>query len=582
MASENEKNQNIEHLLSDNQLNELRQIILGLSREEVEHLHRLIKDPHEFSIEISNLLPNSIKKLVDDKTISKEELIPFLENLVQDSVHRDPKRLANILFPVMGPAIRKAVAEDIKKMVESLNQGLESGISPKHLKWRLQALFSNKSYAEILLSKAYVYHVKEVFLIHRQTGLMIRHETDDEIISPNADMVASMLSAISDFVKDSFHTNDNDGVEMMRVGDTNIWIEQGPHAAVAAVVDGNPPPDLRITMKEAVEAVHYNFTYELENFSGETTPFSKSSKFLRTCLQKEKVEQEAKPPYFAIGMLLIVLLIAGVLLYFHFERKYRWNKFMAQVEQADGIVVTDNFRQSGKYVIRGLKDKQAIDLNLVYPQFGFDSSDVDLQFKSYISLDPNLVLKRARMALNEPETIQLSYNNGVLFLKGTATEEWLNEARKIYVRVWGIDQIDETGLSFDEPKAIVKPLPDLNWILKVIERTNFTYLLNENKLNARQEQLFDSLQIAAKLLDSFNVVNKQNNVIQVLSYTSRISNREANTTIARARAETIIQRLEDAGVPARLLKKQVVYVEDVEVPGPVRSVAFKLIEEENK
>lgn len=582
MASENEKHQNIEQLLSDNQLNELRQIILGLNREEVDHLHRLLKEPHEFSLEISNLLPHSIKKLIEDKNISKEDLIPLLENLLQDSIHQDPKRLANILFPVMGPAIRKAVAEDLKKMVESLNQGLESGVSPKHLKWRLQALFSNKSYAEILLSKAYVYHVKEVFLIHRQTGLMLRHETDDEMLSPNADMVASMLSAISDFVKDSFHTNDNEGVEMMRVGDTNIWIEQGPHAAVAAVVDGNPPPDLRITMRESVEAIHYNFAYELEKFTGETTPFSKSSKFLRTCLQKEKVEKEAKPPYFAIAMLLIVLLMAGVLLYFHFEKKYRWSKFMALVEQADGIVVTDNFRQSGKFVIRGLKDKQAIDLSLVYPQFGFDSTDIDLQFKSYISLDPNLVLKRARMALKEPETIDLSYSSGVLFLKGTASDEWLNEARKIYVRVWGIDQIDESGLHFTEPQSVIKAASDLNWIIKVIERTNFTYLLNENKLNTRQEQLFDSLQIAATLLDSFNLVNSRNFTIQVLSYTSRISNMEANTKIAFARATSIIQRLEQAGVPAGLLKKQVVYVEDVEVPGPVRSVAFKLVEEENK
>ena len=582
MASEKEKHQNIEQLLSDNQLNELRQIILGLNREEVDHLHRLFKDPHEFSAEISNLLPHSINKLIEDKTINKEELIPFLENLVQNSVHQNPKRLADILFPVMGPAIRKAVAEDLKKMVESLNQGLESGVSPKYLKWRLQALFSNKTYAEILLSKAYVYHVKEVFLIHRQTGLMLRHETDDEMVSANADMVASMLSAISDFVKDSFHTNDNEGVEMMRVGDTNIWIEQGPHAAVAAVVDGNPPPDLRLTMKEAVEAIHYNFTFELEKFSGETSPFSKSSKFLRTCLQKEKVEQEPKPPYFAIVLMVILFLIAGVLLYFHFERKYRWNKFMAQLEQADGVVVTDNFRQSGKYVIRGLKDKQAIDVGMIYPQFGFDSSDVDLQFKSFISLDANLVLKRARMALKEPETINLSYDSGVLYLKGSAADDWLEEARKIYVRVWGIDRLDETGLQVDEPKVVAKEVPDLNWILKVIERTNFTYLLNENTLNTRQEQLFDSLQIAAKLLDSFNLVQEQKYVLQVLSYTSRISNMEANTKIADARATSIIQRLEQAGVPPGLLKKQVVYVEDVEVPGAVRSVAFKLVEEENK
>lgn len=577
---EKEKHDKIEQKLSDNQLNELRQLILGLNHAEMDHLNRLLKDPHEFSLEISALLPHSISQLIHDKSIKKDDLIPFLESLMQDSVHQNSSRLANILFPVMGPAIRKAVAEDLKKMIESLNNGLESGISPKHLKWRVQALFSRKSYAEILLSNAYVYHVKQVFLIHRQTGLMLHHETDNETVSENADMVASMLSAISDFVKDSFHTSESEGVEMMRVGDTNIWIEQGPHAAVAAVVDGNPPPVLRLTMKESVEAIHFNFIYELERFSGDTSSFNNSSKFLRTCLQKEKVERSPKPPYFAIFLLLSILLFASALVYFHFERKYRWEKFTAQVEQADGIVVTNNFRRQGKFVLQGLKDKQAVDLQLVLPDYGFDSTMVDLQFKSFISLDPDLVLKRARLALREPETIKLDYQSGVLLIEGSCSEDWLNKARLTYLKVWGIEKIDESGLQSEEKKT--KPKPDFGWILQTIGQSNFTYLLNENVLNQRQEQLFDSLQAAMLKLDSLNMLKNKQYLVEVISYTSRISNLEANTRIANDRANSLIQRLVKAGVSVKLMNKRVVYVEDVEIPGPVRSVAFKVVEEANK
>jgi hypothetical protein len=48
-----------------------------------------------------------------------------IESALTASVQRDPRPLADALFPVMGPAIRKAIAHTLASMMETLNHAVE-------------------------------------------------------------------------------------------------------------------------------------------------------------------------------------------------------------------------------------------------------------------------------------------------------------------------------------------------------------------------------------------------------------------------------------------------------------------------
>lgn len=161
---ENKPSNHSEELLEAGKLNELRKLLIGLSQSELDRIKLLLNDPHEFSKELSSLLPYAIRKMIEQGEVSIDNLLPFVEEAMHKSIQKNPQRLADILFPVMGPAIRKAVSEDLKRMIAAINTSLESGFSPKTLKWRLQALTSKRSFAEILMANSYVYHVSHVFL----------------------------------------------------------------------------------------------------------------------------------------------------------------------------------------------------------------------------------------------------------------------------------------------------------------------------------------------------------------------------------------------------------------------------------
>ncbi|MDD4374778.1 MAG: hypothetical protein PHG67_12740 [Bacteroidales bacterium] len=565
---EKDQSNNTEKLNAD-QLQELRELILGLDKPALQRMQKLMADPHEFAIEISDLLPFSIRKLMEKGSINIADLLPFFEDMIQESIGKNPQRLANLLFPIMGPAIRKAVSEDLKRLIESLNHGLESGLSPKHLKWRLQALFSNKSYLEIMLSHAYLYQVKHVFLIHRDTALLLHHEKADHVANIEADMIASMLSAITDFVKDSFHSNEQDGVDSIKIGETNLWLEQGPYAIIAAVVEGNPPPDLRIELKEALEAVHYNHRPELLNFDGETEIFEHTSKFLKPCLIKEKKGNGKKTPVFVLILLVIILAGLG---YWIYQRIQTQNAYAAAKElffSESGYYLTKTERQNGKLRIFGLKDDFATEPYELLSSNQLAIDQFDFVLRPFISLDSLIIVRRAEALLSTPESVRLAFEKATLKVSGNCNTEWKDRLEKQYNRVWGVLGLDTSELTVSD-----ETVRDLSWIVDDIMQHKFVFDFNELEMNEEQTDRFNKLTQSANLLDEFNRLNKKQYIILVQSFTSKAGNFAANQRVANIRAQTFLSLLKEAGVPDHLLETRVINTEELLKPEEVRSVSF--------
>ena len=72
--------------------------------------------------------------------------------------------------------------------------------------------------------------MEQVFLIHKETGLLLCQVSAPNAAMQDADMVSGMLTAIQDFVGDSFTTQKGEELETLQVGELSVWIEQGPQA----------------------------------------------------------------------------------------------------------------------------------------------------------------------------------------------------------------------------------------------------------------------------------------------------------------------------------------------------------------
>jgi OOP family OmpA-OmpF porin len=219
--------------------------------EDLVELRKLIVN----SEEVGEVLPAAVKRSTKKNERLAKATLPLVEENIRQSVANNPKVLAEALFPAIGPAIRKAIAQALSSMVQSLNQTLEYSVSPKGLGWRLEAFRTGKSFGEIVMLKTLLYRVEQVFLIHKETGLLLQHAVAGDKETQDADMVSAMLTAIEDFVQDSFKTSENATLDSLKVKELSVWIEHSPDAIIAGVIRGTPPLSLRETFSEAIEEI---------------------------------------------------------------------------------------------------------------------------------------------------------------------------------------------------------------------------------------------------------------------------------------------------------------------------------------
>ena len=554
-------------------LSELRRIITGLDEEDLSRLNNLIKDPDAFSDHIMNFLPLSIKKLISSNQISLNDIVPFIEQAIQTSIESNPQKFANILYPVMMPAIRKAVAEDIKRMLDTISSTVDNSFSLKRIGWRFQSVFSGKSYGEIVLSHAYVYRVREVFLIHRGTGLLLKNVTDEKRgISQNADMVSSMLTAIKDFVQDSFTVDNSESdLSTIQMGEYTIWIEQGPFAIAAAIIEGRPPEELKVVLKEAIEAIHINFNHELNSFDGDTSLFDNSSRFLSNCIKQQKKQEKKKKPVASILLLLIVLFALGYWIYIGIDRSIRFSHFTERIKNQPGLVITNTYKDYGKHVIVGLKDPLAESPYTYSEQYGFNYSNLNLMFKPYISLDSSIVIKRALKVLKNTNPKDLSYVNDTLFIKGTFSQRQADSIGAIALRIPGINFI-----SFEHILQKDTNIKKVNQHIFNIEKYFFTFKYNSTILDSLQKIEFNQLIKDIKHVYSFNFNQDSVPVIVVIAHTNKTGNAEANKLVAFKRAKKFIDFMVAEDIPIETLVPTVSFIQESNDNYPVRSVSFKV------
>src|SRR5262245_28009478 len=87
----------------------LRAVLVGPERRRLAALQKRLDDRDARARDVADVLPHVLLQHSQDPQFARA-LTPPLEKALTASVRRDPRPLADALFPVMGPAIRKAVA----------------------------------------------------------------------------------------------------------------------------------------------------------------------------------------------------------------------------------------------------------------------------------------------------------------------------------------------------------------------------------------------------------------------------------------------------------------------------------------
>ena len=405
-----------------------------------------LQDPEQFAQYVSRVLPHaaSLRAARDDRL--GEALAPTVEDALESSVRRNPKPLTDAIFPILGPAIRKAIAHAMQQLLQNVNQGIESTLTPKGIRLRMQAKRTGRSYAEMVIAQSLVYRVEEVFLIHGETGLLLAHQAVPDVVTPDTDLVSGMFTAIQDFVRDSFGVADNAGLEQFRVGELTVLVEQGPLAVIAAVVRGTPGGSVRTKLQETLEQIHAQNHSALESFDGDSERFRFVEPALRSCLTKKHRPPTEPTPFRkflrrAVPAALLLALAGGAALWIgtairENNRRQRFNEWVTALRDHPGVQVQFADATSTPPRVAMIVDPLAKEaLRKIDP---LQPSDVELSVFEAPVRHSEYVLARAKQRLRPPNhDVVLTLGShaddrqtpGPVIATGEAPISWIQHAR---------------------------------------------------------------------------------------------------------------------------------------------------------
>jgi OOP family OmpA-OmpF porin len=517
------------------QFAELRTLLIGPEQRQLRALQTRLDDPAAHARDISRVLPAAVELRAGDPHL-KRVLAPTIEEAISASVRRNPRPLADALFPIIGPAIRKAVAATLSSMLESLNATLETSLSWRSVRWRLDARRTGRPFAEIVLLNTLVYRVEQVFLIHRPSGLLLQHLTAPGTTPQDADMVSAMLTAIRDFVQDSFRVDDEEGLQTLKVGDLSVWIEQGPHALLAAVIRGTAPPDVRTVLQQTLESVHGVYSDVLESYGGDPAALEGTRPLLEACLQQQfrgRSRPAYRSPLLQAAAALLLAASAFWVLTTYRERA-RWSGYLAALRAEPGLVVVGTGKENGRRVVEGLRDPLARDPASLLAPHGLGSGNVVGRWELYQALDPPIVLARARRQLRPPEGVSLELRDGVLQAGGRAPVEWIEESARVAPILAGVARFDATGAIEASLRALAGE----------IERDAPLFLKGSTEFAAGGEQIVREQAARLQSLDRLAAVGGRRFQLQLVGEADADGPPDANLPLSQARARRVLGMLE--------------------------------------
>ena len=376
------------------------------------------------------VLPQAMLLRKDDPQLTRA-LAPTVEEAITTSVRRNPQPLADALFPVIGPGDPQGHRRQPQR---------HARVAQPHA--RAQPLVARRPVAahgaadrQVVRRGRAAQHAG----LPRRAGVPDRARVRAAAAarhagprrSQDADMVSGMLTAIRDFAHDSFRVSEDEALETLQVGDLSVWIEQGPHAILAAVIRGTAPPELRTTLQEALEHVHAGSARRWRR-STATRRRSRPSRPALEALPAAAVSaRRRRSPLRCCGCSPAASCSRWRLGCLRPVSARPMERLSRRARAEPGIVVVSAERRGGRYVVSGLRDPLARDPSSLVARPGSRRVGRQRHWQLYQALDPALVLARARQLLRAPEGVTLRFADGVLTAGGSGSARWIVDSQRL-------------------------------------------------------------------------------------------------------------------------------------------------------
>lgn len=178
--------------------------------------------------------------------------------------------MVDTFYPILGGMISKYVSQAIKEMMENINAKIENGLSFDKYKRKIKSKFTGVSETELLLDESDTTLISSLFVIEKESGMLIVEAQLQENAIHDPYMVASMASAIKDFINDWVHNNDKTNeIQVLSYGSATLYIESAGSVYIIAFLDAEPNQELRSSINTFFASIVKQYALFFQSFDGD-------------------------------------------------------------------------------------------------------------------------------------------------------------------------------------------------------------------------------------------------------------------------------------------------------------------------
>ncbi|NEO86139.1 MAG: hypothetical protein F6J87_18065, partial [Spirulina sp. SIO3F2] len=273
------------------------------------------QDPAAMSKALANAIPGAISQQLGDAPDEVVQAIaPAMGQAITAQIRLNQDSMIDALYPVIGSTISKYMGE----VANQINRRLEETLSPKRLIERLWLRWQGISEAELILRDAVPFQVQAAFLIHKASGLVMAEVQQADSEPLEGDLLAGMLTAIRGFASECTTAQAHHSeLSKINYDDFQIVMEVAGSCYIAAVIQGEPPADFFVQLRQILSAMILNYGYgkQFEAYDGDPATIPTGIQdLLATLVQTPGLTPNAPPsPLLPPGVLRKLLGLLAVL-----------------------------------------------------------------------------------------------------------------------------------------------------------------------------------------------------------------------------------------------------------------------------
>lgn len=182
-----------------------------------------------------------------------DALAPLVVRAIQAEIRNSRDAMVEALYPIVGRLVSAAVADGIRRITESIAERIDALISTRRWTWRVKAMVSGRSVAEVALAESQRARVTRVLCLERGSGQLIAAWPQVENDS-RSDMMSGLIAAITEFAATTF-AQEGGALRALDLGARRVLLRTSPTLIVAAECDGVLRPQDEETIDEAFLAL---------------------------------------------------------------------------------------------------------------------------------------------------------------------------------------------------------------------------------------------------------------------------------------------------------------------------------------